>query len=158
MVLRLADMQRRDIIQHVLWESPAVQKQYNYLQSTYKARRGRFWDCVPARWKAKQLRRQLRKQQTLSMPALRTLAIRSSYLWRKLQATACPICMEERRGRMVPLHGEMRHGICRECRDTIVGTTNRCPLCRVSLSYKTSSEEVFYEDEWYDDDQMYHYD
>ncbi len=158
MVLRLADMQRRDIIQHVLWESPAVQKQYNYLQSTYKARRGRFWDCVPARWKAKQLRRQLRKQQMLSMPALRTLAIRSSYLWRKLQATACPICMEERRGRMVPLHGEMRHGICRECRDTIVGTTNRCPLCRVSLSYKTPSEEVFYEDEWYDDDQMYHYD
>ncbi len=158
MVLRLGDMTRRDTIQQILWESPAIQKTYQHLQSTYKERCARFWECAAARWKVKRLRQLQHNSKLLAMPAFRTLAIRSTYTWRKLQAMTCPICMEEKPGHMVPLHHEIRHGICKECRDTIVGTTNRCPLCRVSLSYKTSSEEVFYEDEWYDDDQMYHYD
>ena len=171
MVILLANMENRDRIQQALWESISVQKWYTYLQETYTRQYTDFLQCIPARWRAKKERRRRREIALVDTPVFRTLAIRSSYKWRKLQGT-CPICMEDKTGSMIPLHMEMRHGVCRECRDSIVHTTNCCPICRVSLAniatyevpmhderyYEENHYEYADEDADYDDDQAYHYD
>jgi RNA polymerase subunit RPABC4/transcription elongation factor Spt4 len=92
------------------------------------------------------------------MNSLQTFAIRCSYKWRKLQKTPCPICMTEGVS-MVPLHMDMRHAICKECRTVVQSTKNECPICRISLSTETFVyDDTDYEDPDYDDDQWYHYD
>lgn len=167
----------RDDMQQSLWESKVIQKQYNTLLSNATARVEKFLERVPALWRAKQVRkhRHIAAIHTVmhSSP-LRTFAIRSSYTWRKLQKTPCPICMIEGVP-MVPLHMDMRHAICKECRTAVKNTKNTCPLCRIPLVNTSTCRNLVeyeydeynsyyddnlyeYEDPDYDDDQWYHYD
>jgi hypothetical protein len=41
----------------------------------------------------------------------------------------CPICVTVKM--LIPLHGDVRHRICKVCRDSTVG--DKCPICRADL-------------------------
>jgi hypothetical protein len=42
----------------------------------------------------------------------------------------CPICITVKM--LIPLHGDVRHRICKVCRDSTVG--DKCPICRADLT------------------------
>jgi hypothetical protein len=86
-------------------------------------------------------RRFLKRMGTLlAIPVRRRLLVRFCSLavakWRSLQQQECYVCMTvggtDECG-MIPLHMDMRHAICRKCRDAVVDTTGECPMCRKSL-------------------------
>jgi hypothetical protein len=167
MVLELGRTALRDKMQQSLWDSKTLQRQHANLIEMYTTRKDAFLARVPALWWAKKERNQRRAAAILNSVPLRTLAIRSSYKWRKLQKTPCPICMNDGVP-MVPLHMDIRHAICMECRVAVNHSKNCCPICRVPLGNTCGNQIEYgeynydniyeYEDPDYDDDQWYHYD
>ena len=55
-------------------------------------------------------------------------------------ATQCPICLLAIRGRSTTTGENCAHVFCKdECYNQLVGTTNRCPLCRAQLANDQST-------------------
>jgi hypothetical protein len=154
MCLRLASLQSRSPIAQAFWETPAVQQKYAKIRANAEDVLRRFLRNTSMSY--------VLKAAVAYTHAWNTLRIRWRYLHRSVRGD-CPICMETRL--LEPLHGERRHGVCKECRPR-VECTGRCPICRADLPYCSAGTNSVYssvsytsdhEDMEYDDDAWYQY-
>jgi hypothetical protein len=158
MCLRLATTFGKDPISTQLWHSAAMQQKYQAILAEAEQVRERFIMGACREWRR---RCELRK---VALTTYRHCWLTVANRWRWVRDhRMCPVCMEIGH-RLIALHGEKRHAICRECLWRVQGSGNRCPMCRHHLEICTVScassvsYTSDYEDPNYDDDQWYHYD
>ncbi len=162
MCIRLSQMWFTGATSTAFWQTAAVQRLHRRIRCDALATLKPFVTQAIQTHRAKMA---LRRQAVEQYKSVWETVV---WRWRWLKAhRSCPICMETGH-RLIALHGERRHAICRDCLHHVRYGTNRCPMCRVELAFSTFSEassisytsdhdQEYYEDPDYDDDRAYHY-
>ncbi len=114
---------RRDYWAQVLCATEAMQRMRDRIHAEAGRRIGEFMLVVKERLAQNKAWRCAAVE--AHRHAWETLVVR--WRWMRRPWGTCAICMES--GRLVTLHGDRRHVICRECRNRV----DQCPLCRKPL-------------------------
>jgi hypothetical protein len=149
----------KDALSKALFTTKYMRTYYNRVVNRAQKKICKFIESSYLHIKERQHMRLERIQQ--HMHSFSTIAVR--WRWRRswLLKQSCIVCWESGL-RLRVLHRDWRHAICQSC---LCQIDNRCPLCRTSLARDRTISDASsvsytsdYEDPYYDDDQMYHYD